>query len=199
MLFIIVFWLADYLQTHAPEMVQDSQQSLESGQNRGAGGDLGESPVFTPDPPSWLTLTTILVGSLLAAVIIVAIIWRLRQLATPPSATALEQLAEEAQNAMVALESGGDVSQTILRCYREMSRVLKQEKGIARESTMTPREFERRLIEWGLPQDSVRTLTRLFEQVRYGHIDAAAPEKDLALACLNDIVQGSKLIEDGRE
>jgi hypothetical protein len=63
---------------------------------------------------------------------------------------------------------------------------------------MTPREFEDRLINRGLPGESIKTLTRLFEQVRYGSLNANPGEEDQAVACLTDIVNYCRALENRR-
>ncbi|HTP10892.1 MAG TPA: DUF4129 domain-containing protein, partial [Anaerolineae bacterium] len=88
---------------------------------------------------------------------------------------------------------GGDFKLTIVRCYQEMSRVVREERGLAREAAMTPREFEDYLASQGLPRAALNTLTRLFEQVRYGSLPAAAQEEALALTCLTEIAEGLSL------
>ena len=86
-----------------------------------------------------------------------------------------------------------------MHCYQEMSRTVKQEKGIARETTMTAREFEAQLVGKGLPQESVETLTRLFERVRYGNLRPDAGEENLAFACLTEIVNACHALRGGHE
>ena len=103
-----------------------------------------------------------------------------------------KDLAREAEMAIESLRSGGDLDTSILHCYQEMSRIVKKEKGVARETAMTPREFEERLEEIGLPRESVRTLTRLFEQVRYGAVPTGSHEESLAVTCLTDIANACK-------
>ena len=75
-----------------------------------------------------------------------------------------------------------------------MTRIVKQQKGIERESTMTVREFEDYLVSSGLPQEAIQTLSRLFEQVRYGGTSEDTPQEELALSCLTDIVNACKVI-----
>ena len=58
-----------------------------------------------------------------------------------------------------------------------------------REETMTAREFEDQLVKKGLPQEAIRTLTRLFEQVRYGSAPPNPRDEVLALECLTDIAK----------
>jgi hypothetical protein len=97
------------------------------------------------------------------------------------------------------LHAGEDFRTTILRCYREMSRVVQQERGMARDAAMTAREFERLLIGKGLPPEAISTLTRLFEQVRYGHLMAGAQDTRLAVSCLTRIVDACQVGGSGHE
>jgi hypothetical protein len=106
----------------------------------------------------------------------------------------LDDLAKEAQNAIEALKLGDDLRITVIHCYREMTRIVKQHKGIERETTMTVREFEDYLVRSGLPKEAIQTLSRLFEQVRYGGALADAHQEELALSCLTDIVNACKAI-----
>jgi hypothetical protein len=66
---------------------------------------------------------------------------------------------------------------------------LEEERQIVRQNAMTPREFERLLLEKGLPGAPVRRLTSLFEGVRYGNQAPARREEDLARLSLSEIVQ----------
>jgi hypothetical protein len=138
-------------------------------------------------PPGWLVWVASLGLALLIAVVLVGLawlIWRRRR----PSAGSLEQLAREAQRALVELQAGVDLRDAVMRCYFEMSRVLREEQGLRRESAMTPREFEVFLAEKGLPQQRVRTLTRLFEAVRYGAKVPGEREEHQAVDCLAAII-----------
>lgn len=143
-------------------------------------------PQFTADPPRWLL---ILLGALVVALAL-ALAWLvLRRRSQPPPAGSLAELAHEAQQALDALDDGGDVRATVLRCYQEMARVLRKQRGLHRQDATTTREFELLLADAGLRDDHIGQLTRLFERVRYGN--AAASERDNAEArtCLTAIVQ----------
>lgn len=142
---------------------------------------------FVADSPPWLVLVTTLGLAVLAAGMLVGLvwfIWRRRRSDSP-----LEQLAQEAQAALHALQAGADLRNTVLRCYREMSRVLREQRGITRAEGMTTREFERHLEEAGLADEHVRQLTRLFEGVRYGARVPGPQEERQAIACLTAIVE----------
>ncbi|MFN2271570.1 MAG: DUF4129 domain-containing protein [Anaerolineae bacterium] len=139
-------------------------------------------------PPQWF-LSVISVGfALLVATVLVGVgwlVWRYRRRTVPP----LEQLAQQAEEAIEAIQAGADLRDTVMRCYYEMSRVLRQQRGIRRHQAMTPREFVVFLEEAGLPAGAVRRLTELFEQVRYGTKSPGREEGAQALACLETIVE----------
>ncbi|MFC2023250.1 DUF4129 domain-containing protein [Chloroflexota bacterium] len=142
---------------------------------------------LTASPPPWLAWAMALVLALFAAVPLVGVawlVWRSRRRRAEP----LEGLAREAENTLDALRGGSDLRDAVMRCYYEMSRVLSNERGITRERAMTPREFEGRLGEAGLPEQQIRDLTRLFEGVRYGARVPGEREEEQAIHCLNAIV-----------
>jgi hypothetical protein len=158
---------------------------------------LGEPPPLEPgaefvaNPPQWLVLAlslglALILSALLAGV--VWFIWRRSQRPAPP----LERLAQEAQGALESLQAGADLRNTVMRCYFEMSRVLNEQRGIKRGRDMTPREFENRLEEAGLPGKPVRQLTWLFEQVRYGAKVPGEHEERQAIASLVAIIEACR-------
>lgn len=141
-----------------------------------------------PEPQPWFVLfLTIGIAVFLAAVVVGLgwVIFRRRE----RSATPLDRLAQQAEEAIDTLEAGGDLKDTVTRCYLEMMQVLKEERGIQRQRAMTPREFEARLEEVGIPTHQVRRLTRLFEQVRYGDKRLGQQEERQAIISLSSIVR----------
>ena len=141
--------------------------------------------VFEPDTPGWL-ITAVGIGvSLVLAVAILALLWI--GLQYRPRGSFSQALSQEVQTAIDALEAGVDFKDAISRCYAQMSRVLQEERGLVREEDMTPREFEGLLAEKGFPAEEVETLTRLFEQVRYGHVAPGESGIQAALSSLNAI------------
>jgi hypothetical protein len=143
---------------------------------------------FASSSPQWVILLVALILALLAMGGLLAAIqffWRRSHVPASP----LQQLAQEAQQALVELEAGADVKDTVMRCYFEMSRVLDEQQGMRRAGTMTPREFEQQLKAVGLPGAHVQRLTRLFEAVRYGARVANEREERQAVACLTAIVE----------
>ena len=149
----------------------------------------GESSVVDVDaaPPPWF-LAAVSVGfALLVAAALVGIgwlVWHRRRRTMHP----LRQLVQQAEEAIEAIQAGADLRNTVMRCYYEMSRVLRQQRGIRRDQAMTPREFAAFLEETGLPTGAVERLTELFEQVRYGAKVPGREEEAQALACLETIV-----------
>jgi hypothetical protein len=115
-------------------------------------------------------------------------VWR----ATHPPGDVLEAFAEQAQQALDALQAGADPKDTVLRCYLEMSRVLRKQRGIVRNQAMTPREFETSLQQAGLPSEQVRQLTRLFETVRYGGRVPGGDAGRQAIDCLSAIARACR-------
>jgi len=126
-----------------------------------------EDVAFTP-PQRWVRVLVLSSVAVLCTGLVLIIAWlaytRYRPAVRPP----LAQLVTQAQAALDALYAGEDVRDVVLRCYFEMTRVLDENQGLRRAETMTPREFAARLTAWGLPAEPVHTLTRLFEEARYG-------------------------------
>lgn len=144
---------------------------------------------FTP-PPTWVTnLATAAIAVVIALVVlgVVFTIWRRwknqQQLQEP-----LKQVQREAQAALDAIYAGGDLRETILRCYLQMVEALRQYRGISRNDDMTPHEFELYLEKRGLPGEPVRQLTQLFEQVRYGAVQPGRQDEGKAISSLSAIV-----------
>jgi len=185
----ILFYVADYLHNHPLTKEEQPQPQSITGMQQLDEQDGKATTQFLANPPSWLTVAIILTASVITVAVIAAVIVIVRRRRqAPPSA--LDLLAEAAQNTVTAIQSGGDFKVSVIRCYQQMMQVVKEEKGIARETTMTAREFEDQLVSRGLPQDAIRTLTRLFEQVRYGGSQPTDPHDEaLALSCLTDIAK----------
>lgn len=146
-------------------------------------------PEFVP-PPAWVTnLAAVLIA--VAIVVLVAgvlySVWRRaenqRRLKEP-----LQKVERQAQAAIDAIHAGGDLRETILRCYLQMVETLKEYRGIQRNYDMTPHEFELMLEKRGLPGEPVHNLTQLFEQVRYGAIRPGRQDETTAITSLSAIV-----------
>jgi hypothetical protein len=142
---------------------------------------------YTPEPRQWLLLVATVGVALVVTGVAIAVAWALwRRRHRPP--TSLDRLADQAEEAIDAIEAGADLEDTVLRCYVQMMEVLREERGLQRQSAMTPREFEARLEEAGVPTSQVRRLTRLFEQVRYGDKRLGKEQERQAVVALTSVV-----------
>nr|MBN1229385.1 DUF4129 domain-containing protein [Anaerolineae bacterium] len=142
------------------------------------------------DPPRWV------VWALSVGVVVITasgILWLVTGQRSEEESD-LEMLAAEAQTAIDDILAGGDVKDAILRCYYDMIRTLRETQRIKRDAGMTPREFEQRLIEAGLPAPHVERLTRLFEMVRYGLHTPDRVQEEEAISCLTAIVDYARIL-----
>lgn len=150
---------------------------------------------FSGAAPQWLV---ILVSFILAAVIValaVGLIWAFLHRRRPAEPDLiLQQLAQQADEARQAIEAGGDLRDTVIRCYVEMNRVVREARGLQRERATTPHEFEERLAHAGLPEGQVHDLTQLFEEVRYGAKELGPWEGRRAIACLAAIADACRIL-----
>lgn len=141
------------------------------------GPDLNIAPIGEP-PQGFLWLV---IGFLLLSVFLL-MVWLLRKGVL--SHQQENGLGREAGRALRAIEEGQDLHDVILRCYQQMIAFVKNERGIEREESLTPREFEEVLTGRGIPVAPIRQLTRLFELVRYGDKTVGAAEKNNAIQCM---------------
>ena len=139
---------------------------------------------FVSQPPLWLTFAI----SVLLVALVLGVIWYFWQRSRSVKAP-LALLADEAHEALQSLRAGGDLKDAVMKCYREMGRILSEHRGLRRLRAMTPREFEEHLEDVGFRDDHVRKLTRLFEEVRYGARGSQEHQEREAVLCLEAIVQ----------
>lgn len=145
-------------------------------------------PEFVPgDMQDLTTMLSLGLAVVLTIVIVTAlyIFWRRRHLEQDDT---LFELARGAQEAIDDIQAGGNLRNTVIRCYAEMSRILSEKRSIERGSTMTSHEFVEQLVKAGLPKAPVYELTHLFEDARYGNHDPGPAEEQRAVACLSSIV-----------
>ena len=159
----------------------------------GSGDQSGPAGLPAPVPiiPG-LSETSIVLISVALSLVTVSIIgyllwllWRRRQDELSPN----RLIARQAESALDVLQAGGDLKNTIIRCYYQMSAVINEQRGILRSQAMTPHEFEEYLSAQGLPDEPIHQLTHLFEQVRYGDLPAGPVEEQVALNSLTAIVE----------
>jgi hypothetical protein len=141
-----------------------------------------------PDPSETAIVLISVILSLVMVSIIGVALWLLWR-RSKPDLSPNRLIARQAQSALDALQAGGDLKNTIIRCYYQMSAVINQQRGIQRSKAMTPHEFEQYLATNGLPGEPVHQLTHLFEEVRYGDLPAGAAEEQAALNSLTAIIE----------
>jgi hypothetical protein len=154
---------------------------------------LGTAVEFDPEPKSWLLTLVIVSGAVLLAVIVFFLVNSFSDQGSQ-EILQFDELAEKAQSALEDIEADHiNFEDIIIRCYADMSHVLQTQTGIQRDQAMTTFEFEQELIKRGFPTQPVQQLTRLFEQVRYGHQETGEPEKQSAVESLGEIVEYCKV------
>jgi|SRR3990170_2205063 len=153
------------------------------------GGSVTEWPVAAGVPAG-----VFLLGSLLAAFLVLALLIRRTNAAREPDAAALlgrlgprHAAAEAVRRAIDELELGGDVRGAILACFRQFCGLLAG-KGISDQETLTPRELSDLAIHrLGVSTDEADVLTSLFEVARYSDHVLGDADRERALASLDRI------------
>jgi NADH:ubiquinone oxidoreductase subunit 5 (subunit L)/multisubunit Na+/H+ antiporter MnhA subunit len=95
------------------------------------------------------------------------------------------QVVQIVANAVKELERGGELSDIVLRCYRDMCKILGRKVTMTRD--LTAREFTQLLLQTGIDEEGVTRLTDLFERVRYGRYHTGPNEQAEALTLLKTI------------
>jgi hypothetical protein len=141
-----------------------------------------KGPKLGPLPPFLTWLVWVGLCLVIALLVVWIIRWQIQRNRVRDS------ISLEAQSALQALKSGESFRNVIVRCYRDMSLILKKERGVELEQTMTAQEFEHLLEGRGIPQPPISQLTRLFEAARYGYRPTTSEDEKDAFDCLNAIV-----------
>jgi hypothetical protein len=170
----------------ATQATPEPVQTLEA-----VGGEIGETGRTAPE---WLIWGAIVTLALIMALVLVGMgRFLLQYRGRQPSP--LAELAEQAEDAVEAIRAGADLGDAVMLCYYRMSQTLRQQRGIWRETAMTPREFEAYLGQSGIPVEDVRRLTRLFEKVRYGAKKIGVEDEHQALSSLGAIIDYCRSVQ----
>jgi hypothetical protein len=100
-----------------------------------------------------------------------------------------DELLQDAEEAVKALQDGVDFRNVIIRCYLQMTQSIQKERGIERIYSMTVQEFEHWLVGIGFPIVPLQQLTSLFEKVRYGKQQIKELDEQIAINSLNEIIE----------
>jgi hypothetical protein len=145
-------------------------------------------PEVATEPLSAPPISFVWVAALIGVIGATLVAWTaVRRIVKGPSVG--ERIRNEASVAVDALEAGADSTNVIVRCYLEMTRIIREEWGLQREHSMTVREFESALEALSLPAASLGRLRTLFEAVRYGNRTFTPEEGEAALANLKEIAR----------
>ncbi len=189
-LFVLLYLL---LRASYNTVRREEQQLMQMPDTAPQVSPLLSEPALLTSPPEWFVFAASLAVALLIIAPLVGIAWFLWQRRRRRQA-GLERLAEEAQAALAAIQSGADLRNAIVRCYVEMARIVREQRGIRRESARTATEFAEDLERAGLPGEDVQRLTKLFESVRYGAKLTGEAEEREAIAALASIAQACRSV-----
>jgi hypothetical protein len=106
------------------------------------------------------------------------------------------QLPESTRDALAEVAAGGDVLAAVIRYYREAMELYRETRFSGKHTTLTPREFARRLAESGAPATAADGLTELFERTRYGTIVLSPEEEAEAVGYLHAIEEALRGRDD---
>jgi hypothetical protein len=192
MMLVMLFILDRVAKIVQDKPKEEQAQSIESPVEQPLSGE-GENiqtEQFEATTPEWMVWASSFGVALLFTGLVALGLWfyyRRWQRLSPS-----DQLAQEAERAISALQGGGDFKNVIIRCYYQMSQIIYSERGIQRELAMTASEFEHALEEKGFPREPIQYLTKIFEEVRYGTKQPAKQEEDKAIWYLSVIADASK-------
>ncbi|HKJ84907.1 MAG TPA: DUF4129 domain-containing protein [Spirochaetia bacterium] len=187
---VVVGAVAVLLLSRIPPPAEELETQLEDGRVPGAGQeaisigdtlaeedavDVGVAPSDAPRFWSWVFAGAALTGLLFV------VRPRLPSLRRRSESDEESSLQETARAAVREAEAGGDVLQTVVRCYRDMLELYRQSRYTGRHNALTPRELTAKLVEVGVPREAAEGLTELFERARYGTITLTRDEEAAAL------------------
>ena len=130
--------------------------------------------VSPPGPPAWLPWVLIAIAALWLTVRLARELprvgrprWRRRVVPDEPDVPGGDEALAAVGAALAPLREPTDPRAAVIEAYVRMERVL-AERELGRRASEAPREYLRRVLSrWGAPEDSLTTLTELFEQARF--------------------------------
>jgi hypothetical protein len=183
---VVAIWIAlQYAYEHG-SLEKTVDLLMGNGKNAPTAPQAPPIPEYVPPQINPWLVFAVSFGIALALVLIGWFIYSRRQ--KPGQPLSLDEIAGIAREARDGLQDGGNWDNAIVRCYVRMNEVVTQERGLVRQLGTTPAEFALRLERAGLPGEAVRTLTGLFEGVRYGGKTTGPADRDMASAALSAIL-----------
>ena len=164
------------------------------GLRQGLGGPIGAAPAApgpgAPPLVAWTFGILALAAGLGALALALWVVFGERLAvwwAGPASEEVDEPLAAAVDESLDDLRAEPDPRRAIIRCYARFERVA-ADSGLRRRPWSTPMEFMREVLgRLPVPRAAVPVLTALFERARFSHHPLGAPERDRALAALDEI------------
>jgi hypothetical protein len=146
---------------------------------------------FESNVPRWIVLTI----STVLVITVTVIGYVLYRILFPKQAqyTPFSEIVEQAQAALDAVQLGGDYRNIIMQCYAEMLRIVREQRGLRRNSAVTASEFTSTLAKMGYPEGAVKQLTKLFEDARYGSKQHTPQQEQTAISSLQNIVESFRV------
>jgi hypothetical protein len=193
---VIFYFLSRLVESgNKEEPKQVDQPTLETGGGLPLTDGVPETPVAETSTSSpWLDAGICIGLAAILAIMITVLAWGIYRASREAAGDAMSRLADQAQDAIDALHAGGNIRDTVIRCYIQMTQVLAEERNVRREEAMTPHEFEQILLtRLKLPEAPVRRLTGLFEAVRYGDYHPGKREEMEAIDSLSAIAAACKI------
>jgi hypothetical protein len=160
-----------------------------------------EAPVPTLEPPVTAPLGPVpplllwIVGACVILLVILIAVWIYRNFSGKPDASDL--IAQEAEKARQKILLGVGLKDVIIECYRQMSLVLQEDRGITRKDFMTTLEFEETLSNAGFPSTPVHDLTKMFNAARYSNWQPSSGDEQSAIQCFEAITRFTRISGEG--
>jgi hypothetical protein len=181
---VLTLWLVSYV--YRQQQLKQEFDEPVIGTPIASGASQALIPEYIPPPINPWLVFAVSFGIALALVLFGWFIYSRRPRAG--RAFPAEEIAGIAREAQDELQESRNWDDAIVRCYIRMNEVVTAQRGLVRQVGATPAEFALYMERAGLPGEAVRTLTRLFEAVRYGGVTTSPADRDLAAAALSAIL-----------
>ncbi len=185
--FVFVGGLAWWAQ-QSPSVIEERGRPPVSSSPSAPGAPVGPTVVPPKAPPIYKFSASQWVAYLLAVGMLGGLswtVWRLLRVHPVEREIKVPDVGPVAAQAVLELEKGAELTDVVLRCYREMCRTLRRRAALRED--MTAREFAWQLEKAGVHEKEVAKLTALFEKVRYGRHPTGPDDRAEAISLLKAI------------